>query len=1375
MVSIDTHNKVDVTMRPPFAQQAVRGVVPANSRLFDIICGAVPAGVKLKYVHAYIGDHKIHRQHWHRVRVKEGQSVRIAVVPMGGGGGKNPLSAVLTLALTVAAPGIGTALASGLGLGWTAGGTFIASNFFGVSSATILGGVVTMAGKLAISAIAPPSRQKSQGAQGVTDKPTLFIEGARNELRPFGRVPKAMGRHRMVPPLAVPPYTETIGNQQYVRMLFCWGYGVLRISDIRIGDTALENFTDYEIETREGWPDDDPITLYSNTVVQNNLSIGLTKAGGYQTRTTESDADEISVDITFPRGLTEFNASGTKKTRTVQLAVEYAPTGTEDWSIGVESYRSLSSAVSDAMPRPSRRYFRGVTHKTAIPYRVVMNASNGSLKVLEGERYYVDAIPFITQQPGEPVFPAVPAGYIKIARVIRKDDDPAQIPAGSIVDERDPALFGDVIEDSGDFVASTSGQDDKITIGSGGLKFKGIFVTGKQTSALRRSYRFTVPRGQYDVRVKRITGATTDDKIVDETVWTALRTHRNESPVAMTGLALTAIRIKATDQLNGVIDRLNAVVESVLPDWDSETETWIERETTNPASIFRAILQGAENARPLTDDRIDLSALAEWHEDCDAAARQFNYVFDGDISVNDALRDVAAAGRASAAIIDGKWKVVQDKEKTVPVQHFTPRNSSNFEAVKNFPDLPHAFKISFINAAKDWTADEIVVPDDGYTAETATKFEALQFNGITNAEQAYKDGRYHIATARLRPETYSITVGVENIVCTRGDLVRLTHDVMLVGLAVGRIKSVTTDSGDVTGVVIDEKVVMEAGKSYAVQIRTADGAMLSEGVQTVLGEQSSLLFATPFTDEGSLKAGNLLAFGETGAESLDCIVKGIEPQGDLTAKLTLVPAAPAVHTADQGSLPSFDTAITIPIDMKRPPAPVVVNTQTNEDVMIRSDDGTYQTVVSVTLAPHGFALPLTTEVKIKAADETDFYPAKFIKSEDVLTILDVEGGEIYDIKILYKTGTGLLSAETVISGLYVVGATGIPSDVENFGCNIQGQQAHLSWDAVPDIDISHYRIKYANVSSGAAWSSSVDLVSKVSAPQTSITVPALTGTYMIKAVDYGGRESSAAGVVVSNIADLAGYNAVASVTESPDFSGTAENIDVLSGAIQLAGQSNMDDWEDLDAIENFDYGDDGLHATGTYTFANSIDLGAVYTSRVLADIEVAGINLLDNFDTIENLDLVEDLDTVVDPSAYDVRLQIRTTNDDPSGAPTWTSWQNLIVGDYTARAFEFRAVLIGKESGITPYITGLSVTVDMPDRIEAQHDLTSDAAGATVDFTHAFKAVPAVAVTGNDMDTGDYFTVSSVTETGFDIRFFNASGTGVVRQFDYVAKGFGKV
>lgn len=1223
----------------PFRVRNIKEQVPHGWTIAEMVLHAIPR-TSVGLAHAFINGDYIPQDKWLSVRPKLGTIVTIRVVP-GKGGGKNPIATVLSLALMVAAPALGASLATATGLATATSAGLISWTVGGVSGLSIATGIVGVVGRLAINAIAPPSRQKSAAnAASITEKPTQFITGGKNQLLRFSAIPRPLGRHRMMPPYGALPFTEIVGNEQYLRMLFIWGYGPLDISDLKIGDTALSSFMDVEIETRQGYPDDEPLTLFTNQVNQNDLSITLTNAAGWQIRTTEDNVDEISVDVTFPRGIAKYKSSGAKDNHTVEISVEYAPAGTTDW----------------------------------------VNAGTTS-----------------------------------------------------------PALQ----------------------------------ITAKQGTAIRKGLRFKVARGKYDVRLRRVTADSTSDTIIDETIWTALRSIRNENPVKMPGLAMTVLRIKATDQLNGVVDQFSGVVQSILPDWNGAE--WVEQTTSNPASIYREVLQGNANARALDNSRLDLAALQQWHEDCATTGREFNYVVDAQLSLHDLLADVAAAGRANPAVIDGKWRIVQDKPQAVPAQHFTPRNSFGFQAEKAFPDLPHGFRVKFINREKDWQADERIVYDDGYSAENATKFEGLDLVGVTDPAQAWKDGRYHIATARLRPEVFSFNTDIEYIVCTRGDLIRLTHDVLLVGLGAARIKNIADDGENVTAVTVDDAFFIEAEKTYAIRIRKADGISLVKQVFAAPGLTKTLSFTPPFDLVETPGLGDLVLFGEYGQESIECIVKSIEPQSDLTARITCVDAAPAVHTADIGTIPAYDSHITVPADLRRPPPPEVINVQTGEEALIRNSDGSFSATITLTLAPSLYPTPLSIGAQIKAAGESEFRTASVLESNGRIRILDVEAGEYYDLSLTHRNAYGMSSPPTVVANQNVIGATGLPDQVTGFTVNINGETAYLSWDAVANVDLSYYRIKFSPDTMGdATWASSVDLVLKVSAPATSVTVPSLVGTYLIKAVDYGGRESETESIAVSTIAEMEGFNAVAVLAEQPIFTGAHEGTVADAGFLRLDAAGSVDDWENFDDVLNVDFGDSGIVASGTYQFSNTFDLGDVYTSKLTASIVVDGSDLTQNIDMVSNIDMLADFDQSADPASYSVQLQVRKTNDDPAGTPEWSGWQNFVVGDYTARAFQFRVILTSLQAGVTPVISTLSVQVDMPDRTDAQRNLASSAAGSNVVFLNAFKATPVIGITATNMATGDYFEITGQSETGFTIRFFNSAGTGVSRTFDYLAKGYGK-
>jgi hypothetical protein len=123
----------------------------------------------------------------------------------------------------------------------------------------------------------------------------------------------------------------------------------------------------------------------------------------------------------------------------------------------------------------------------------------------------------------------------------------------------------------------------------------------------------------------------------------------------------------------------------------------------------------------------------------------------------------------------------------------------------------------------------------------------------------------------------------------------------------------------------------------------------------------------------------------------------------------------------------------------------------------------------------------------------------------------------------------------------------------------------------------------------------------------------------------------------------------------------------------------------------------------TYLFANPIDLGSVYTSRVTASITQTSDNLDDLFDSrtgdFDDAGSNFDGDT---PANCNAHLEIALSNDNV----TYTSFRNFVVGDYTARYYKFRVSLRSFDLSSTPVISAYQCSIDMPDRIFSGNDIS---------------------------------------------------------------------
>jgi len=436
-----------------------------------------------------------------------------------------------------------------------------------------------------------------------------------------------------------------------------------------------------------------------------------------------------------------------------------------------------------------------------------------------------------------------------------------------------------------------------------------------------------------------------------------------------------------------------------------------------------------------------------------------------------------------------------------------------------------------------------------------------------------------------------------------------------------------------------------------------------------------------------------------------------------------------------------------------------------------------QKAVSVLIADVSSGSVYADEFEVQAKKSTDDnYISLGTSSSNRFELVDVEDGITYDVRARMISSIGVRGAFT--TGQHqVVGKTAPPSDVTNFSVNIVGNQAQLNWTPVSDLDLSHYRIRHAAATSGATYANSTDLIFKVPRPANSVVVPALTGTYFIKAVDKLGLESVNSTETVAIIDEIGQFNLVETSTQHTAFAGAKTGVVIVDDTLRLDTSIDFDDATGNfdDAAGSFDGGGGNVRSSGTYDFDNVIDLGSVYTSRVTGTLTMERLDYVGQFDDASGLFDARQGNFDGDPQSFgnvNVELQVATTEDDPSGSPTYTAFRKFVVGDYKARAYKFRAVLTSDDLEATPVVSALSVTVDMPDRVIADNDIASGAGAKVIAFTPALKVLGGLGVAAQNLQSGDYYVITSKTASGFTITFYNSSDTAVDRTFDYVAQGY---
>lgn len=629
--------------------------------------------------------------------------------------------------------------------------------------------------------------------------------------------------------------------------------------------------------------------------------------------------------------------------------------------------------------------------------------------------------------------------------------------------------------------------------------------------------------GQFEVRMRRITPRSMPEKSYAERVdWTTLRSIQNENPILVPGLCTISLRMKATDQFNGLPDTINCVAQSYLPTWNGLAFTWsLQR---NPAWAVVDLLRRRGTERMVADSRIDLWTLSAWANACNATAPnepepyfRFDAKFEKG-SIYTACKQVAAHGRAAFTAVDGLYSVVRDIPQTVPVQHITPRNSWGYSGSKGFMDRPHALRVGFVNAEMGYQDDEVIVYDDGYSAANATLFERMDMPGVTRQGQAWREGRYHLAVGKLRPEEHSVYMDFEQLRATQGDYVFLAHDVLSIGIASARVSQVLISGPNTTGFVIDQEVPVLAGVNYVLRIRRSNGASVLHvlAVASSSSNTTTLMLAAPVLTSGNGAAGDLCVFGNASREVAPMIIKKIEPGPDLTAKITMVDAQPGVWTADSGPIPAFNTNISddTPVQQRRPSTPTFT-VQSDEAMLELMADGSLQDRIGVAVIP-----PRSSPVPIKGYDVQyrqtggrDWFGQQATVGVRRVFLSPVQQLRAYDIRVRSISDFGITSNWQELLGHVVVGKTTRPDAVTGFTAQPLVDGVQLTWDANAELDIRGYELRL-----GDAWDTAALINRRVEG--TALFVPLKTSsaqTFLIRAVDAIGLQSIATAEVTGRV------------------------------------------------------------------------------------------------------------------------------------------------------------------------------------------------------------------------------------------------------------------
>jgi predicted phage tail protein len=910
-------------------------------------------------------------------------------------------------------------------------------------------------------------------------------------------------------------------------------------------------------------------------------------------------------------------------------------------------------------------------------------------------------------------------------------------------------------------------------------------VTGKSTSPYETSYLINLPPGghPWNIRVRRTSPNSGSVNLQNDMFWSTY-TQIINAKLSYPDTALISARVDASEfgtdipprayEINGLLLRVpnnyNPTTREYTGIWDGGFQVaWSD----NPAWALYEILTNERFGlgEEIDPDNVDKFTLYEIAQYCDELVPNglggmeprftFNAVLESREEAYDVVNAITAGFRGMAYWAGGAILASQDKPGD-PVKLVTPANvvGGEFNYSGTALKARHSVALVSWNDPEDGYKPAIAIVED---PEMIQQFGWRQLDvvavGCTSRGQAVRYGRWLLDSEKNETETVTYRAGLDHMDLRPGDLIAVADPSYAAVRRGGRI----LEPGD-TSIKIDESIEIVEGETYTVSIVLPDGTVAERQLTNTPGTTDTLTWADALAVQ-PIAGAMWVVTGTDVAPRLFRVVAMKEvdkTQYEVTATF---------HDPTKYARVEQNLVVERPNYTQLPSGPLRAPTNITFLEYLYQAGPAVKSAMTVSWSFSTDVRISEYEIEIKGPDSPD-YTYLTTTTGNSIDVMDVVAG-VYNVRVRGVEGSTNRKSPYALGTYETQALLAPPGDVENFAINVVGEHALLTWAPVPDLDLSHYVLKFSNAMVGATWGSSVLVTNEIGKNQTSITVPAAIGSYLIKAIDTSGKESVNASIITTNIAKLANLNVIELLTESPTFAGEKVDCVLIGDGLRLSGADSIDDWANIDEVQNIDIGESGIEDFGIYYFAQDFDLGATYTSRLIPNINVFGSDLQSNIvDLWTNIDQVENIDGA-DPSSWGVELQVRTTTDDPEDSPTWTAWTPLFLGDYTARAFEFRLLLYSYQAGISPVVEDLSVEIDMPDRIESENDITCPPEGLAVVYDPAFKDAPAVAVSAQGMATGDYYELTGKSSAGFTIRFFNSSGVGIERTFDWVAQGYG--
>jgi len=955
-----------------------------------------------------------------------------------------------------------------------------------------------------------------------------------------------------------------------------------------------------------------------------------------------------------------------------------------------------------------------------------------------------------------------------------------------------------VAEDDGDLRGDTIEYKIQVQYNSGG--FTDIITTsvsGRTADAYARDHRINIT-GDFpvDIRVVRVTADSTDAARVNAFQFTSIQevidnssTYPNSSYVSLrfdskqfNSIPTRKFRIRgvkvripgAGASSSGTPTVDNATGRIVYPSGYIFNGVMGAATYTNcPAMCLLDLLTNTRYGlgNHITDSNLDLfsfvaaSKFANEEVDDGTGSGAKEARFSCNVNIQSpkeafaAINDLAGVMRCMPIWSAGGITISQDKPTSASyLFNLANVGEGGFNYSGSSLKTRHSvISVSYFNMDSK-EVDFEVVEDATAISKFGTIVKQVKAFACTSRNQAARLGRAILFAEQNESETITFTTSIDSGVVVRpGSVIEVNDPVRAGARRGGRVVSATT-----TAITIDaesETTLPALNDNPTISIVLSDGTIESKSISDITG--AVLTVSSAFSSAPNVNAPYVIS--STTLQTQLFRVIQVEEQDDINYVITALTYVEGKYAfiEDNTSLPVRNISL-----LNAPVSPPSNLTVTEKTVVINS-------IARSKLIVDWQPVQGVTQYLVNYKFEDNNYVSQVVFSSD-FELLDTKKGT-YTIEVFAYNLSLELSANAATTTFTAIGKTALPEDVTNLTIEpINEQFIRLRFKQATAIDVLHggrVYVRHTNQTGGSAtFQSSQDIIEAASGSATEVICPALPGSYLLKFQDDGGRFSeNAASVTISgvNIVDSITVKTDREDTDGTPYNGAKSNVtfDSTLGGLKLTDPSS--------------------NASGTYDFVDTLDLGGTFSLTLKRHFQGEGFYVGDEFDNrTDNIDTWTDFDGTVANDA-NAKIAVRTTTDNPSSSPTYTSFNDFANGVFNGRGFQFRITLETADVAQNMNLQQAGYTATMPSRTEQSSVIASGAGAKAVTFAAPFfvgtsalgnlnSFLPSINISAQNMATGDFFELSSISGTGFTVHFKNSSNASIDRNFTYNAVGFGK-